>query len=246
MHPLPPILEPLPGRPAGAVSMLVDADLQVLGAEPGAGALLAHHASVIALRQGRFLHFPRHQTALYAAIAALLPANAPPRALALRRNNQLLLTVQMHRRHAPGAPCFWLHLVDAATPQICPALLGDLFGLTRAEQRVTLLLAQGLGTEDIASRLHVQPSTVRSHTKQALVKTNTRRQAQLVALLWRSAAVVYPRLDEAGVAPPAGGGLSIPQAQHLTQMGENSSRSAHPNCASTTPAPDWPITTTTA
>ena len=245
MHPLPPIPQPVPGRPAGAVSMLIDASQHLLGAEPAASALVVHHASVIALRQERFLYFPRHQTAFLAAIASLLPADAPPRALALRRNTELLLTVLMQRCRSFAAPRLWVHLVPVSTPQVCPALLGDLFGLTPAEQRVALLLAQGLGTQDIASRLHVQPSTVRSHTKQVLVKTHTRRQSQFVALLWRSAAVVFPSHGDVGVAPPAGEGAGAPRANGIAQMDDDSVRSAPPNCAPTTPAYRWPTTTTT-
>lgn len=60
------------------------------------------------------------------------------------------------------------------------------WGLTRAEARVASLLAAGENLEDIAEQLRVQANTARAHLKKVFVKTETRRQAELVALLLRT------------------------------------------------------------
>ncbi len=65
--------------------------------------------------------------------------------------------------------------------------LRALFGLTRTEAAVAAALAQGRSLEGIASGLGVGLGTVRSHLKRILAKTGTHRQAEVVALLARSA-----------------------------------------------------------
>ncbi|RZJ09937.1 MAG: LuxR family transcriptional regulator [Rubrivivax sp.] len=103
--------------------------------------------------------------------------------------------------------------MDAAVPQLDGELLATMFGLTSAEQRVALLLAQGLTADDMAARLGVQDNTVRSHVKQLLAKTQTHRQVQLVALLWRSAAVSHAGHEASTPAPlMPGGAPPVPPA----------------------------------
>lgn len=183
--------------------MLLDALLGVVGAEAGAVALVHAHPGLLALRHGR-LEVPHQPGALAAAAEALQAAGGPPRrGLALHRAGQPPLTMTLER--APDGR-LWLHLVDGARPQLDTGLLRQMFGLTSAEVRVALLLAQGLSCEDMAHRLHVQSNTVRGHVKQLLAKTHTRRQAQLVGWLWRSAAVMLtPPPAAATPAPPAPG-----------------------------------------
>lgn len=183
--------------------MLLDALLAVVGAEAGAVALVHAHPGLLALRHGR-LELPHQPGALAAAAEALQAAAGPPRrGLALHRTGQPPLTMTLERA-TDGR--LWLHLVDGARPQLDTELLRQMFGLTSAEVRVALLLAQGLSCEDIAHRLRVQSNTVRGHVKQLLAKTHTRRQAQLVGWLWRSAAVTLPLpLNAATPAPLAAG-----------------------------------------
>lgn len=57
------------------------------------------------------------------------------------------------------------------------------FGLTRAEARLSVLLASGLALDDIASRLGVTLTTARTYCKSALAKTGAPRQAELVRLV---------------------------------------------------------------
>jgi DNA-binding CsgD family transcriptional regulator len=63
--------------------------------------------------------------------------------------------------------------------------LRSAYGLTEQEVNVAALLAEGLDINAIAARLQIRPSTARTYLKDALQKTDTARQAELVALLAR-------------------------------------------------------------
>ena len=77
-----------------------------------------------------------------------------------------------------------LILGDPERQRAVPAkVLRNLYGLTTAEARVALLLAEGYAVEDIAVRLQVKLGTVRNQLKQVFSKTATHRQAQLVRLV---------------------------------------------------------------
>lgn len=59
------------------------------------------------------------------------------------------------------------------------------FGLTRAETRLAIALANGVSLSDFAERQKVSIGTARFQLKVVLAKTSTHRQAELVALLGR-------------------------------------------------------------
>jgi DNA-binding CsgD family transcriptional regulator/CRP-like cAMP-binding protein len=69
-----------------------------------------------------------------------------------------------------------------------PELLQDLFGLTPTEAAIAAQLAGGAAPEAIADNQGIGLSTVRHHLKNLFSKTGTTRQAELVALVLRSAA----------------------------------------------------------
>ena len=62
-------------------------------------------------------------------------------------------------------------------------LLQDRYGLTGAEARVAVEMASGDGREAAAARLGISVSTARTHLSRIYEKTETTRQAELVALL---------------------------------------------------------------
>lgn len=68
-----------------------------------------------------------------------------------------------------------------------PYMLQRMFGLTVAETRLAMLLAQGEVPMEIARSRHLSRTTVRSQLAAIFAKTQTRRQAQLVSLLTRVA-----------------------------------------------------------
>jgi DNA-binding CsgD family transcriptional regulator len=83
----------------------------------------------------------------------------------------------------PGAGA----LVLVTDPEDLPALLvpalRKLYGLTEAEARVASRLARGETLDETAAALGVGRATVRTQLRQALAKTGTRRQAELIRLL---------------------------------------------------------------
>lgn len=72
---------------------------------------------------------------------------------------------------------------DGGLPTI--AQLEQRFGMTRAEGRVVRRLTAGRSLGDIARELNIGAETVRTHAKRAMQKTDTHRQAELVALVLR-------------------------------------------------------------
>ena len=62
-------------------------------------------------------------------------------------------------------------------------ILRTLFGLTPAECRVALLLADGHSPREISQKVGVSFKTIRSQIKSTFSKTNVRRQGELIRLL---------------------------------------------------------------
>lgn len=64
-----------------------------------------------------------------------------------------------------------------------PKLLTDIFAMTPAEARLAACIGTGVSLEAAADSLSVSKETARSQLKQVFAKTDTHRQAELVALL---------------------------------------------------------------
>ncbi|MDN3575007.1 helix-turn-helix transcriptional regulator [Methylobacterium longum] len=83
-----------------------------------------------------------------------------------------------------------LLLIDLdATPLPSTGCLEQIFGLTPAEARLTLLLVDGKTLDEIAHMRHLSVATVRTQLKAVFEKTHTHRQAELVVLVSRLAAL---------------------------------------------------------
>jgi DNA-binding CsgD family transcriptional regulator/PAS domain-containing protein len=110
------------------------------------------------------------------------------------RRRPLWLTVTPGPRREPGvfsprpAVIVCANDLDA---RIRPAerAMRDLFGLTPAEARLTLALADGLSLRDISEAFALSPHTVHEQLKHVFAKTDTHRQAELVRLVLRTAGV---------------------------------------------------------
>lgn len=74
-----------------------------------------------------------------------------------------------------------LERLTPATPS--PQELRESFGLTPAEARIALLLAEGRSNKEIAERLASSPSTVRRHTERVLRKLGVRTRAGVASRL---------------------------------------------------------------
>ncbi len=64
--------------------------------------------------------------------------------------------------------------------------LDRLYALTPAEAKVTIQLLEGLSPAEIGARNEVSENTVRTQIKSLLLKTDTSRQGELVALIYRA------------------------------------------------------------
>jgi DNA-binding CsgD family transcriptional regulator len=84
-------------------------------------------------------------------------------------------------RRSDRDPAAVLFIGDPERPvDIDPRNLIRLYGLSRAEARVAVLLGKGLRLEHAAQHLGLTYETVRKHLKQIFSKTGTDRQAELV------------------------------------------------------------------
>jgi len=62
----------------------------------------------------------------------------------------------------------------------------ELAELTEREREMVELVATGLSNEEIASRIHLSPLTVKTHVNRAMAKLGARDRAQLVVVAFRS------------------------------------------------------------
>jgi DNA-binding CsgD family transcriptional regulator len=80
---------------------------------------------------------------------------------------------------------------------IDPVVVAEAFGLTPAEARVAVLLANGLNAEQIAAERNASLLTVRTQIRSILAKTGVRRQPELVRML-----VDMPEVGESARSSP--------------------------------------------
>lgn len=132
------------------------------------------------------------QTSIDAHLQVDYRRPAPP-SLALRRSEKRPLFVRVLAVE-PTTPDqdagVLLILLD---PDECPqpslATLEQVFGLTRGEAQVAIRLMCGESLREIATALRVGVETVRTRVKSIFAKTQTNRQAELVAVLTRLALI---------------------------------------------------------
>jgi DNA-binding CsgD family transcriptional regulator len=89
------------------------------------------------------------------------------------------LVVALSAQLDPAGP----DLIRASRPPTDGADPGNRLGLTPREKEIVRQVALGLSTPQIAHDLSLSPATVRSHVRNAMVKTGTHTRAQLVALV---------------------------------------------------------------
>ncbi|MFN3313586.1 MAG: helix-turn-helix transcriptional regulator [Hyphomonas sp.] len=123
-----------------------------------------------------------------AATARDLAKGAPRNIVVPRSNGRPLVAVPARVRGfgldlLPGERIVVTLLCLDPKNSLTPELLKDVFGLTPAQTRVAMLLATEKSPEEIADLTGIRIATVRQTMKSILLKTETKRQSQLVALL---------------------------------------------------------------
>jgi DNA-binding CsgD family transcriptional regulator len=68
--------------------------------------------------------------------------------------------------------------------QVDEAVLRKLYGLTRGEAALAVVLLKGKSIEDAAAELFISPHTARTHLKRIFMKTDTHRQTELVVRIF--------------------------------------------------------------
>lgn len=82
------------------------------------------------------------------------------------------------------------HMTDNPPPVVDQELLQRFRALTPREREVIVLIASGLGNEEIAAQMFVSPFTVKTHAVRAMTKVGARDRAQLVSFTFRAG--LYP------------------------------------------------------
>jgi DNA-binding CsgD family transcriptional regulator len=106
--------------------------------------------------------------------------NQPP---FTRDELRLIAALLPHIRRALQIGARMEHPAKGERPGPAPEVLALTLGLTRAEAHFASLLASGLPVQQICAQLQIRVSTARTHLRHLYQKTNTGRQAELVAHL---------------------------------------------------------------
>lgn len=186
----------------GDALLVLDAAGRILSANRAADAELAG-GRCVASRSGRLIAASTNDdAALQAAIRAAAAAAAGtalscPSPVALRSSQASIaitcFPLPMRRAADTHAPSAARVLVAIGNPDKPPRGLAHLlrlvYGLTPTEALLAEGLAGGGDLDEVAQRLRMTKGTARIHLRHVFLKTDTRRQAQLVALIHRVAPI---------------------------------------------------------
>lgn len=194
-----------------SLSALEHSGLGVLIVSRACDVLYANSVALTVLKRGDALRAPLNKlsgitlagtsalTALVHAAAGTAQGKALKSGGALRLRRAGALPVTLFVAPFRPSPGFFGALEPAAIllvrdPELVTArtrVLRDLFGFTATEAAVAALLAEGQSIDAVAAAQGgVSLNTARTHLKSLLVKTGTNRQAELVALVLQSGAVL--------------------------------------------------------
>ena len=172
--------------------VLLDRRGQVVAVNGPAQGMLRARAGLHEWRGELRARMAREDARFRRAVAAALPdpVGVPVgAALSIRRGTGLPLLVHVHpidvQRMDFGAERLAVLVLirDPDAHRVDADLVGDVLGLTPAESRVTVLLAMGRSVREIARQTGRTENTIRWTLKQALAKTDSTRQADLVRLV---------------------------------------------------------------
>jgi DNA-binding CsgD family transcriptional regulator/PAS domain-containing protein len=175
--------------------ILIDAESRILFMNKSANGLLARREGLVATGQGLSAEDPRESSVLHGLIRAAIATSAgvgveKSGTMLISRKGKLPLRVlvsaasglarAMQARRA-WAVVFVSDPAKDSRPQA--TLLTEKFGLTPAECRIGLLIADGFSLREISDNLRISRNTIKTHLSSVYSKTGTKRQSQLVRVL---------------------------------------------------------------
>ncbi|MGK5080834.1 helix-turn-helix transcriptional regulator [Janthinobacterium sp. HLX7-2] len=158
----------------GAAVLLLDEHLGVLFANAAGHALLD-----APLRQGP----PPALLRAVRLVIASMDGPAQCQSLRLPRSQAPALLLAAAPFPSWQPPCAIVIARDPSRSSTSIPALRQLFDLTQAEAQVAVALAQGATIEEIAVRCSISANTVKTHLHHTYLKTDTRRQGELIALI---------------------------------------------------------------
>lgn len=162
-------------------------DLTVLSATAKAATILEHGSLLSRAGEKISASDEGLQKALANAVTAAIESAESQvfRGQAESGGEETFLTVPISWNSPQGAvrsAVLFLNLEQGAHDKLISSLQ-SVYELTPSEAEVTVLLAQGLSVEQIASNKSSSPNTVRTQLKSVFGKTQTSRQAELVSMV---------------------------------------------------------------
>ncbi len=182
-------------------SLLLDEQRQLLHANQAAREIVAQNSEALALDRQLHIkkdhHASRFRLLLDKAIDAHRSAATDVvQALSLNRQGErlplnIVLRPLPQRSALTGQamPAVAVFLSDPEYKSDTPvAVLKQLYGLTPAESRLAMALADGLSLDAASDQLHISRNTARAHLRAIFSKTGVTQQTMLVSLLLKSVA----------------------------------------------------------
>ena len=166
--------------------LVIDAHLRVIGANVWARELLSTRDPFIETRLGMVARTTRETAALR---NALDDCASGPQALRFSRSAPHRPIDSVVSRIDPVRVLLLLRDPEQEH-DIAPATLSRLYGLTASEADFARELVRGHSVESAAAVRGISVQTARTHLKRVFLKTETNRQAQLIAELLRGPAAL--------------------------------------------------------
>ncbi len=176
-------------------TFIVDAGEQVKWMNLAGEELLAR-SSALKTENGRLVLTDGEEDRAFARLVANAIdkrlAETPPGLLRLETGAEAL-EVEVLPATVPSGALIGAHSLatvmvrSLGLPPAIGATLKSRHGLTDAECRLALALAEGASVEDAASNGGVSPHTIRAQLRSIFAKTGVNRQSALAALVWKSA-----------------------------------------------------------
>lgn len=171
-------------------AVLLDSDARVMYATPSVDRLVLQEGAPFALTPKFALSNAQHAQRFAAFLSERYPSSGPLTLLLERRDERDPLLLTGFRLPKPTAPDvhaarYMILLRDPSHfPQQQWRLFTEQFNLTQAETRLCRALADGLSLADYCEKYCVSANTARSQLKAVFDKTSTRRQSDLLRLIF--------------------------------------------------------------